>query len=139
MARAQHPHPDGGVAHGRRRDERATIIELGTNDALAIAHEGFTLAEERSDIRTALDLFGHRCVVWIDADHDPERQGVDAGAKVDAIIAAEAAHRPNVHVADFARVLARHPEYLVEDHVHLTPAGYQSMASLMATTVAACR
>jgi lysophospholipase L1-like esterase len=122
-----------------RRDERATIIELGTNDALAIAHDGFTSAQERSDIKTALDLFGDRCVVWINADRDPERQGVDAGVKVDAIIAAEAAHRPNVHVADFGAVLAQHPEYFVDDRVHLTAAGYQAMATLMADAVEACR
>jgi lysophospholipase L1-like esterase len=120
------------------RANDATIVELGTNDALAIARGGRTLAEVDADIVAALDLFGDRCVVWVIPDRDPERKGVDAGAEVDAVVTREAARRSTVHVADMATVLDRHPDYLGPDRVHLTGEGYEALASVMADAMTAC-
>jgi lysophospholipase L1-like esterase len=120
------------------RENDATVIELGTNDALAIAHGERTFAQTDADIVRALDLFGDRCIVWVLPDHDPERRGVNAGAGVDAIVAREASRRDNLHVADLAAILDEHPEYLVPDRVHLTAEGYEALAALMAETLSAC-
>ena len=120
------------------RQNDATIIELGTNDALAIAHGERTFAETDDDIVSALDLFGDRCIVWVIPDRDPERKGVDAGAGVDAIVAREASRRANLHVADLATILDRHPEYFAPDLVHLTATGYEALGALMADSLAAC-
>lgn len=121
------------------RPEPVTVVELGTNDALGLAQGTLTVDQEKADVAAALDLFGHRCLVWVDADHDPERLGADKGVVVDDIIRQAAARHPNVHIADLAGILAAHPEYFVADHVHLTPTGYQALASLMVSKVAACR
>src|SRR5262249_13730133 len=36
------------------------------------------------------------------------------------------------HVFDWASIVAQHPEWLVSDHVHLTPAGYRQKSLLIA-------
>ena len=121
------------------RDNDATVIELGTNDALAVGRGELSPAQAEADIVEALDLFPDRCLVWVIPDHDPERRGVGAGSSIDAILTAEAVRRPNLHVADMAAVLAQHPEYLVDDRVHFTPDGYEALAQLVVTTLEACR
>lgn len=128
----------GALRAAAARDNDATIIELGTNDALAIAHGERTFAETDADIVQALDLFGDRCIVWVIPDRDPERKGVEAGAGIDAIVAREASRRTNLHVADLAAILDRHPEYFAPDLVHLTGRGYEALAALMADSLAAC-
>jgi len=120
------------------RENDATVVELGTNDALAIARGERSLAQVDADIVAALDLFGDRCVVWVIPDRDPERKGIDAGAQVDAVVTREAAHRDTVHIADLAAVLDHHPEYLVADRVHLTGEGYEALGALMADTLSSC-
>lgn len=120
------------------RENDATVIELGTNDALAIAHGERTFAKVDADIVRALDLFDDRCIVWVIPDHDPERKGVNAGAGIGAIVAREASRRDNLHIADLAATLDDHPEYLVPDRVHLTGAGYEALGALMADALSAC-
>jgi hypothetical protein len=120
------------------RANDATVIELGTNDALAIAHGELSVAQADADIVAALDLFRDRCVVWVIPDRDPERRGVGAGAMVDDIVTREASRRPNLHVADQGAMLAAHPEYLVGDRVHLTGEGYSALGDLMTAALAAC-
>jgi lysophospholipase L1-like esterase len=120
------------------RGNDATLIELGTNDALRVSRGELSVSQAEADIVAALDLFGDRCVVWVIPDRDPERRGADAGAAIDAIVKREAARRPALHVADLAVVLAAHPEYLVADRVHLTVDGYEALADLMARTLQAC-
>ncbi len=120
------------------RENDATVIELGTNDALAIAHGERNFTQVDADIVRALDLFGDRCIVWVIPDHDPERRGVNAGAGVDAIVAREASRRENLHIADLAAILADHPEYLVPDRVHFTGEGYEALGALMAKALSAC-
>jgi lysophospholipase L1-like esterase len=122
------------------RPQAATVIELGTNDALAMARDGVTVAQETAIIDRALAQFSdRRCLVWVNVDRDPERQGADDGTQIDAILRNEVARHPNLHIADMEAVLARHPEYLVADHVHFTAAGYHALASLMAGGLADCR
>ncbi len=120
------------------RQNDATVIELGTNDALAVARGEVSLHQADDAIVTALDLFPDRCVVWVIPDRDPERKGQAAGASIDAVVTREAARRSNVHVADLASVLEEHPEYLVADKVHFTGEGYEALGAVMADALAAC-
>jgi len=120
------------------RHQPATLVELGTNDALALAAGLITPIQESADLSAAVDLFARQCVVWIEPDHDPQRRGADAGSRVDALLARQARLHPNLHLADFGSVLAAHPEYLVADRTHLTPAGYRQLASFMAQALDAC-
>ncbi|MCB0915889.1 MAG: acyltransferase [Actinobacteria bacterium] len=48
-----------------------------------------------------------------------------------------AAGHPNVRVADFAAAAAGHPEYFIEDGVHLTPTGLDVYTALITATVQA--
>jgi len=120
------------------RDNDATVIELGTNDALAIARGELSIVEADADIVAALDLFPDRCVVWVIPDRDPERHGAATGTEIDAVVRREAAHRANLHVADLSALLSSHPEYLVPDRVHFTVDGYEALGRLMATALEAC-
>ena len=118
---------------------RAVIIELGTNDAVQIANGRLDQRAVLATIGQALDLFGDRCVVWVVPGRDPEAKGAMRGAVIADALTAQAAKRPNLHLADFGAVLEAHPEYLLDDHVHFTEDGSQALAELMADAVATCR
>jgi lysophospholipase L1-like esterase len=118
---------------------RAVVIELGTNDALQVADGRIEQRAVLSSIGQALDLFGDRCVVWVVPGRDPEGKGARVGAAIADELTAQAARRPNLHLADFGAVLEEHPEYLTDDQVHLTDDGSQALAELMADSVASCR
>jgi hypothetical protein len=128
----------GALRRAAARHQSATLVELGTNDALGLATGQITLAQEAADLAAAVDLFDRQCVVWIEPDHDPQRRGADEGTRLDALLAQEARRHPNLHVADFGTVLGAHPEYLVADRTHLTPAGYRQLASFMTQALRAC-
>jgi len=117
----------------------AFVVELGTNDGHQILKGETTPTAERAQIAAALDLFGTRCVVWVNVDDDPARPGGTGGGSMNQALAAEAARRPNLHIASLRDLLAVHPEYLVSDQVHLTDAGYVALGQLIATTLGACR
>lgn len=128
------------LATAARANRRATIIELGTNDAHALADGETDAARERAQIAAALNQFpADRCLVWVNADANPTRPGQAGGAVVNDAIDAEAASRPNLHVADLDGLLAAHPDFLVADGVHLTDAGYAALGQLMADALEACR
>jgi lysophospholipase L1-like esterase len=118
---------------------RPVIIELGTNDAIQVASGRLDQRAVLATIGQALDLFGDRCVVWVVPGRDPEAKGARVGADIADALTAQAAHRPNLHLADFGAVLEEHPEYLLDDHVHFPDEGSQALAELMADAVATCR
>jgi lysophospholipase L1-like esterase len=115
------------------------VVELGTNDSHQLFKGETTPVAERAQIAAALDLLGPRCVVWINVDSDPKRPGGTGGAVVNAALAAEAARRDNLHIADLDALIAAHPEYLVSDDVHLTAEGSTALGRLIATRLEACR
>ncbi len=117
---------------------RAVIIELGTNDAIEVASGRLERAAMLATIGQALDVFGDQCLVWVVPGRDPEANGARVGAAIADALDAQAARRPNLHLADFGAVLEAHPEYLADDHVHLTDDGSQALAELMADAVASC-
>jgi lysophospholipase L1-like esterase len=117
---------------------RTVIIELGTNDAIRVAEGVLDLDSVRATITEALDLFRGRCLVWVLPARDPKGSGADAGAAIGDELEAQAERRPDLHLADFARVLGEHPEYLLDDQVHLTDEGSAALAELMTRTVSTC-
>ena len=119
--------------------DRTVIIELGTNDSIQMTDGRLRREQVYASIGQALDLFGDRCVVWMLPDRDPKREGAMGGAAFAEAMAAQATVRPNLHVADFGALLDQRPELLVDDQIHLTDEGYQALADLMASAVAACR
>ncbi|MGZ4704956.1 MAG: GDSL-type esterase/lipase family protein [Acidimicrobiales bacterium] len=118
---------------------RAVIIELGTNDAVQVAEGRLDQATVLATIGQALDLFPDQCVVWVVPGRDPQGEGARVGAAIGEELAAQAEHRPNLHLADFGAVLDEHPEYLLDDQVHLTDDGSRALAALMARAAAPCR
>ena len=70
---------------------------------------------------------------------DPRRRTAhEVGAAIGDELSAQAGRRPNLHLADFGAVCSRHPEYLLDDHVHLTDEGTQALADLMVDAVGNC-
>ena len=127
------------MAKAAKGSGTAFVVELGTNDSHQVFKGETTPSAERAQIAAALDLFGTRCVVWVNVDSDPTRPGGSGGAVVNTALASEAAKRPNLHIADLGALLAAHPDYLVDDDVHLTPQGYEALGQLIATELERCR
>jgi hypothetical protein len=92
-----------------------------------------------ADISDAVDLFDSQCVVWVDVDADPSRPGGPGGAIVNAALAGEAAHRPNLHVADLNAMLASSPGVLTDDRAHFTATGSAALGQLIAREINRCR
>ena len=117
---------------------RVVIIELGTNDAIQVEDGRLDRASVMATIGQALDLFQDRCIVWVVPGRDPQANGAEVGAAIGDELSAQAGRRPNLRLADFGAVLLEHPEYLLDDHVHLTDDGTQALADLMVDAVGGC-
>jgi lysophospholipase L1-like esterase len=117
----------------------AIVVELGTNDAHHLASGDVTAPAVGADVAAALDLFDTQCVVWVNVDADPSRPGGPGGAVVNAALAAEAARRPNLHVADLNAMLASTPSLLTDDQIHLTATGSTALGQLIAREINRCR
>jgi len=129
----------GALALAARDSSQAIVIQLGTNDAHALAKHDTDPQTERDQISQALDLFRPgQCLVWVNADADPLRPGAAGGKVVDDLVAEAAQTRSNLHVADLFALLRAHPEYLLADEVHLTEAGSIALGGLMADALASC-
>ena len=109
-----------------RRDEigEAVVIHLGNN----------FIPGERGDFETQVEavmvqLWFVPRVVWVTvAEVSPSRVAMNETIR-------EASERwPNMRVADWAPILAEHPEW-TWDGMHLTPDGRQAMARLIADTL----
>jgi lysophospholipase L1-like esterase len=127
------------LAKAAKGTSGAFVVELGTNDSHQLLRGETTAAAEQKQIAAALDLFGSGCIVWVNVDSDPARPGGTGGGLVNAALAHEAAQRSNLHIVDLGALLAAHPEYLVDDQVHLTGDGYTALGALIATQAEACR
>jgi lysophospholipase L1-like esterase len=107
-------------------DTTEWIVALGTNDSRLMPPTAYT-----SLIRRMLDRIGPgRRVVWVNLylPGDPERMAEWNGAL--AVVAHE---RPDaLRVYDWARVAARHPDWMAPDRIHHTADGYRGRARAVA-------
>ena len=91
------------------------LVALGQNDTDLLAG-----ADAERAVAAVLDAIGPEPTVWVNiwTVGDPSRWSA-----FNAAIAAAAASRPHVRIADWAAVAADHPEWFVADGLHNTPDG----------------
>jgi hypothetical protein len=94
---------------------RLWLVALGQNDTDRLAG-----ADAERAVAAVLDAIGPEPTVWVNlwTVGDPARWSA-----FNAAIAAAAASRPNVRIADWPAVAADHPEWFVADGLHNTPDG----------------
>lgn len=118
------------VARSRETLPALLVLSAGTNDDPRIVST-FIRAVSR-----VLDVAGpRRCVVWPTIVRPPA-----VGATYDGLnraLARAAARHPNLVLVDWVGMVGRHPRWLSDDGVHVTPAGYRARASVIGTAVAA--
>ena len=95
------------------------VVELGDNDCCDGAAFGRTLDQ-------AMAALAGLHVIWLTGT--ATRAGQDA---TNAAIRAAVLRWPNLEVADWAGVVAHHPEAVFPDRLHLTPAGESLMAAFL--------
>ena len=99
------------------------VVALGTNDPpdpTLFASRIDMLMESATSLR----------VIWVTV----ARSGWDG---LDAMLVAALSRWPNLKVIDWRPVIARHPDMLAGDGIHLTEAGYQLRAAFIADAVEA--
>ena len=105
------------------------VVSLGTNDDPS-ATDTFA-----GQIQSVLDAAGpSRCVVWPNIVRPPYNGVSYAGYNRE--LASAARSNPNLIVVDWRGMIARHPEWVIYDGVHGTPAGYDARARAIAQAVA---
>jgi lysophospholipase L1-like esterase len=106
-------------------------VSLGTNDAPGDVN-GF-----RDSIADVMKVAGRaRCVVWANVVRPPYR-GVSYRG-YNRVLADESDRRENLRVLNWVRMVRRHPEWLADDGVHASAAGYRGRAKAVARAVAQC-
>lgn len=124
---------------GGRAD--AVMVVAGSNDAAQLASGQATPAQVHGWIGAALDaLTGVRCVVWANVTTTAPTiywPTPDAPQVVNAILAAEAAQRPNLEILDWAGAAAG-PGLLLNDGLHHTVGGEARMVNDLVEVAADC-
>jgi lysophospholipase L1-like esterase len=54
------------------------------------------------------------------------------------VLAEESSRRDNLHVLNWVRMVREHPEWLADDGVHVSVAGYRARARAVARAVGRC-
>jgi lysophospholipase L1-like esterase len=126
------PGPTSGITAVRKiraegRDPHTWIIELGTNEMWTAT------GRDPNAMRALIEQMlreigpGHR-VVWVNIHFGTAPEGT---AVFNRVLAQVAAQRSDLIVGDWAD-RAVTPGYLIEDQIHLTPAGITAMAQVVA-------
>ena len=111
---------------------RVIHVSLGTNDDPGDV-DGF-----RKAIGDVMKLAGaRRCVVWANIVRPPYR-GVSYRG-YNRVLADESSRRGNLRVLNWVRMVRAHPEWLADDGVHVSAAGYRARAKAVARVVRACQ
>jgi hypothetical protein len=106
-------------------------VSLGTNDDPNDV-DGF-----RAAVRAVMRVAGaKRCVVWANIRRPPY-QGVSYRG-YNRVLADEDAGRDNLRVVNWVRMVRRHPDWLADDGVHVSVAGYEARADAVARSVRRC-
>jgi hypothetical protein len=97
------------------------VVALGTNEMYFLGDP----VKLRARIETMLALLGDVPTLWVNVHHGgfPAR-----AATFNAVLADAATAHGNLQIADWAPLIAAHPEWLGPDHVHLKKAGYTARA-----------
>jgi lysophospholipase L1-like esterase len=107
-------------------------VSLGTNDDPGDV-DGF-----RDAIASVMKTAGKsRCVVWANVVRPPYR-GVSYRG-YNRALADESSRRDNLRVLNWVRMVRRHPDWLADDGVHVSAAGYRARAKAVASAVGGCR
>jgi lysophospholipase L1-like esterase len=110
---------------------RVIHVSLGTNDDPGDV-DGF-----RKAIGDVMKLAGaRRCVVWANIVRPPYR-GVSYRG-YNRVLADESSRRDNLHLLNWVRMVRAHPEWLADDGVHVSAAGYRARAKAVARLVRGC-
>jgi lysophospholipase L1-like esterase len=110
---------------------RVIHVSLGTND-----DPGQTGAF-RAAIGDVMDVAGsRRCVVWANIVRPPYR-GVSYRG-YNRVLDQEAERRDNLLLLNWVRMVRRHPDWLADDGVHVSAAGYRARAKAVARAVRRC-
>ncbi len=130
---SRHAHQGDDVM--RRYDgslPRVIHVSLGTNDDPGNV-DGF-----RAAIGDVMDVAGERrCVVWANIVRPPYRRVSYRG--YNRVLVEESSRRDNLQVLNWVRMVRRHPEWLADDGVHVSAAGYRARAVAVARAVRRCR
>lgn len=118
--------PSGSAIRRLGHDADAVVVVAGSNDAQRLAAGQVTPRQVRGWIESALDaLSGVECVVWANVATGAPTiywSTSHAPALVNAVLADQAARRPNVDLVDWAATAAE-PALLLADGLHHTVAG----------------
>ena len=110
---------------------RVIHVSLGTNDDPSDV-DGF-----RASIADVMKVAGRaRCVVWANIVRPPYR-GVSYRG-YNRALSEEASRRDNLRVLNWVRMVRAHPEWLADDGVHVSAAGYRARAKAVARLVRGC-
>jgi hypothetical protein len=110
---------------------RVVHVSLGTNDDPGDV-DGF-----RRAIADVMKVAGKgRCVVWANIVRPPYR-GVSYHG-YNRTLSLQATRRDNLRVLNWVRMVRRHPEWLADDGVHVSAAGYLARAKAVARSVRRC-
>jgi lysophospholipase L1-like esterase len=111
---------------------RVVHVSLGTND------DPRQTGAFRAAVADVMDVAGSgRCVVWANIVRPPYR-GVSYRG-YNRVLAEEDQSRDNLLVLNWVRMVRRHTEWLADDGVHVSAAGYAARAAAVARLVRRCR
>jgi lysophospholipase L1-like esterase len=111
---------------------RVIHVSLGTNDDPGNV-DGFR--DAIADVMTVAG--GRRCVVWATIVRPPYR-GVSYRG-YNRVLADESSRRDNLRVLNWVRMVRAHPEWLADDGVHVSAAGYRARAKAVARIARRCK
>jgi lysophospholipase L1-like esterase len=110
---------------------RVIHVSLGTND------DPSQTAAFRAAVGDVMDVAGERrCVVWANIVRPP--YGGVGYRGYNRVLAREDERRDNLLVLNWVRMVRRHPEWLADDGVHVSAAGYRARARAVARAVRRC-
>jgi lysophospholipase L1-like esterase len=110
---------------------RVIHVSLGTND------DPSQTAAFRAAVGDVMDVAGEdRCVVWANIVRPP--YGGVSYRGYNGVLRREDERRDNLLVLNWVRMVRRRPEWLADDGVHVSAAGYRARARAVARQVRRC-
>jgi hypothetical protein len=110
---------------------RVVHVSLGTND------DPSQTGAFGAAVGDVMDVAGDgRCVVWANIVRPP--YGGVSYRGYNRVLARQDERRDNLLVLNWVRMVRRHPEWLADDGVHVSAAGYRARAKAVARLVRRC-